>query len=115
MQLVIHLARYTPKTTYKSPLRLCKQRADSIKFIVEEQSEAGQVSQPLRASEPGVGDLSKLTAPTYFLGVKLMFVVVMNFSQIKKNMVCRCEHFSATFFGHLDSFKLTNLYFDDIT
>ena len=53
-------------------------------FLVEERSEAGQVSQPVQACEPGLGDLSKLTAPAYFLGVKLMFVGVANFSQIKK-------------------------------
>ena len=57
-------------------------------FLVEERSdrasEAGQVSQPVRACEPGLGDLSKPTAPAYFLGVKLMFVGVMNFGQIQK-------------------------------
>ena len=31
-----------------------------------------------------LGDLSKLTAPAYFLGVKLMFVGVVNFGQIQK-------------------------------
>ena len=50
-------------------------------FLVEEQcdraSEAGQVSQPVQACEPGLGDLSKLTAPAYFLGVKFMFVVAL--------------------------------------
>ena len=30
------------------------------------------------------GGLSKLTAPAYFLGVKLMFVGVANFGQIQK-------------------------------
>ena len=35
-------------------------------------------------SQPVLGDLSKPTAPAYFLGVNLMFVVVMNFGQIKK-------------------------------
>ena len=53
-------------------------------FLVEEWSEAGQVSQPVRACEPGLGDLSKPTAPAYFFGVKLMFVGVMNFGQIQK-------------------------------
>ena len=38
-------------------------------------------SASLRA---GAGDLSKPTAPAYFLGVKLRFVGVMNFGQIKK-------------------------------
>ena len=42
------------------------------------------MSQPVRACEPGLGDLSKPTSPAYFLGVKLMFVSVMNFGQIQK-------------------------------
>ena len=57
-------------------------------FLVEERSDgaskAGQVSQPVRACEPGLGDLSKPTAPAYFFDVKVMFVGVMNFSQIQK-------------------------------
>ena len=57
-------------------------------FLIEEQSdrasEAGQVSQPGQACEPRLGDLFKLTAPAYFLEVKLMFVGVMNFGQIQK-------------------------------
>ena len=53
-------------------------------FLVEEQSEAGQVSQPVRACQPGLGDMSKLTATAYFWGVKLMIVSVMNFGQIQK-------------------------------
>ena len=78
-------------------------------FLVEERSEAGQVSQPVRAWESGLGDLSKPTAPAYFFG--RMFVGVMNFGQIQKirfvvanifwshsnNNVCRCEHFSVIF------------------
>ena len=48
-------------------------------FLVEERSEAGQVSQPVRACKLGLGDLSKPTAPAYFLGEKLMFVSDMNF------------------------------------
>ena len=59
-------------------------------FLVEERSdgasEAGQVSQPVRACEPGLGDLSKPTAPAYFFGVKLMFVGVVKFGQIQKVM-----------------------------
>ena len=55
-------------------------------FLVEERSEAGQVSQPVRACEPGLGDLSKPTAPAYFFGVKLMFVGVVKFGQIQKIM-----------------------------
>ena len=43
-----------------------------------------QVSQPVQACEPGLGDLSKLTAPAYFFGIKLMFVGVMNFGQVQK-------------------------------
>ena len=50
-------------------------------FFVEEQSEAGQVSQPVGVCEPGLGDLSKPTAPAYFLGVKVMLVGVVNFGQ----------------------------------
>ena len=55
-----------------------------VLLLVEERSKAGQVSQPVPACEPGLGDLSKPTPPEYFLGVKLMFVGVMNFSQIQK-------------------------------
>ena len=50
-------------------------------FLVEERSEAGQVSQPVRACEPGLGDLSKPTAPAYFFVVKVMLVGVVNFGQ----------------------------------
>ena len=39
-------------------------------FLAEERREAGQVSQPVKAWEPGLGDLSKPTAPAYFWGVK---------------------------------------------
>ena len=42
------------------------------------------MSQPVQACEPGLGDLSKLTAPAYFFGVKLMFVGVVNLSQNQK-------------------------------
>ena len=49
-------------------------------------SKAGQVSQQVQACEPGLGDLSKPTAPAYFLGGKLMFVRVMNFGQNQKIM-----------------------------
>ena len=56
-------------------------------FLVKEQSDgtskAGQVSWPVRACEPGLGDLSKPTAPAYLFGVKLMFVGLMNFGQIQ--------------------------------
>ena len=54
-------------------------------FLVEEQShgasEAGQVSQPVRACEPGLGDLSKPTALAYFFVVKVILVGVVNFGQ----------------------------------
>ena len=50
-------------------------------FLVEERSEAGQVSQPVQACEPGLGDLSKPTAPAYFFVVKVMLVGVVNFGQ----------------------------------
>ena len=57
-------------------------------FLVEEQSnrasEAGQVSQPVQASKQGLGDLSKLTAPSYLFGIKLMLVSVVKFGQIHK-------------------------------
>ena len=57
-------------------------------FRVEERSDrasqAGQVSQPVQACEPGQGDLSKLIVPAYFFGVKLMFVGVVNFGQVQK-------------------------------
>ena len=58
-------------------------------FLVEERidraSKAGQVSQPVQACEPGLGDLSKLIAPRGV--VKLVLVGVMNFGQIKKRYV----------------------------
>ena len=54
----------------------------NVFFLVEEQSEAVQVSQPVRACEPGLWDLSKPTAPAYFPGIKLMFVGVMNFGHV---------------------------------
>ena len=57
-------------------------------FLVEEQSDrasdAGQVSQPVRACKPRLGELSKPTTPAYFFGGKLMFVSVANFGQIQK-------------------------------
>ena len=53
-------------------------------FLVEEGSEAGQVSQPVGACEPGLWDLSKLTTPANFFVGKLMLVGVMNFGQIQK-------------------------------
>ena len=46
-------------------------------------SKAGQVSQLVQACEPGLGDLSKLTALAYFLEVKLMFVGAMNFGHVQ--------------------------------
>ena len=56
-------------------------------FLGKEQSngasEAGQVSQPVRFCEPGLGDLSKLTTPAYFWGVKLTFVVVTFFGHVQ--------------------------------
>ena len=54
-------------------------------FLVEEGSEAGRVSQPVGACEPGLGNLSKPTPPAYFFGVKLMFIGVMNFGQNQKS------------------------------
>ena len=55
-------------------------------YLVDERSDgaskAGQVSQPVRACKPGLGDLSKPIAPAYFWGVKLMFVGVVNFGHV---------------------------------
>ena len=42
-------------------------------FLLEKRSEAGKVSQPVRACEPGLGYLSKPTAPAYFWGVKFFY------------------------------------------
>ena len=42
------------------------------------------MSQPVRACEPGLGDLSMSTAPAYFFGVKLMLVSVVKFGQVQK-------------------------------
>ena len=53
-------------------------------FLVSERSQAGQVSQPVGACEPRLGDLSKPTEPTYFFGVKLILVGVVNFGQNQK-------------------------------
>ena len=56
-------------------------------FLVEERSdgatEAGQVSQPVQACKSGLVDLSKQTAPAYFLGENLMFVVVIFFGHLQ--------------------------------
>ena len=77
-------------------------------FLVEERrdgaSEAGQVSGPVRACEPGLGDLSKLNAPAYFFGVMLMFVGVVNFGQVQKIRFVGGKNFrpcSNPNFGHL--------------
>ena len=55
-------------------------------FFVEDQSEraskAGKVSQPVQACKPGLGDLSKPTAPAYLFGINLMFFGVMKFDQV---------------------------------
>ena len=83
-------------------------------FLVEERSdgasEAGQVSQPVRACKPGLGDLSKLTAPAYFFVVKVMFASVVNFGQIQKLRFVGVKIFrscSTMTFGHLHSVMLT--------
>ena len=75
------------------------------------------MSQPVRACEPGLGDLSKPTAPAYFFGLKLMFVGVMNFSHVPALRFIVVKIFSVIFlpiFGHLDSVKLTSLKKTDI-
>ena len=85
-------------------------------FLVEEQSggasEAGQVSQPVRACEPGLGDLSEPTAPAYFFVIKVMFIGVVNFGQIQKLRFVSAKifwKFSTTAFGHLHLVLLTSL------
>ena len=65
-------------------------------FLVEERSDgvskAGQVPQPVGACEPGLGDLSKLTAPTYLWGkVNVCHCCVFRSCPIVK--VCHCENF----------------------
>ena len=60
-------------------------------------SEAGQVSQPVQSCKPGLGDLSKPTAPAYFFGVKLMFVSVVNFGQNQKIMFLVVKIFRSNF------------------
>ena len=73
-------------------------------FLVEERSVAGQVSQPVQACEPGLGDLSKPTAPAYFLRGKVnvcrRHVNVCwchEFSSSSKNKVRHCENFLVKF------------------
>ena len=61
--------------------------------------------KPVQACEPGLGDLSKPTAPAYFFGVKLMFVCKCHVNVCRcheswsssKNKVCRCENFLVKF------------------
>ena len=59
-------------------------------FLVEEWSDgaskAGEVSQPVWSCQPRLGDLSKLTAPTYFFGGEV------NVCGCHVN-VCRCHKF----------------------
>ena len=54
-------------------------------FLVEEQSdgasEAGQVSQPVRACEPGAGGPVQVDCTSIFFVVKVMLVGVVNFGQ----------------------------------
>ena len=73
-------------------------------FLVEERSATGQVSQLVRACEPGLRDLSKPTTPAYFFGVKLMFIGVGNFGQVQKIRFVGVKIFwlcSNPNFGHL--------------
>ena len=84
-------------------------------FLVEERrdraSKPGQVSQPVQACEPGLGDLSKLTAPACFFVVKVMFIGAMNFGQIQKLGLVSVKNFQScliTTFGHLHLVKLTS-------
>ena len=62
------------------------------------------MSQPVGACEPGLEDLSKLTAPAYFFGVKLMFVGVVKFGQVQK-----IRFVSVKIFGHILSNFLSYL------
>ena len=76
-------------------------------FLVEERSEAGQVSQLVRACKPGLGDLSKLTATAYFFGGKLMLVGVMNLGRIQKVRFVVVKIFRS--YSNQFSVKLTSL------
>ena len=68
-------------------------------FLVKEPSDrastAGQVSQPVRACEPG--DLSEPTAPAYFFGGKINVCRCHEFRSNSKNKVRHCENFSVIF------------------
>ena len=59
----------------------------------------------VRACQPGLGDISKPTAPAYFWGVKLMFVGVVSFSLVPllRFVVLKIfRSFSNPNFGHTD-------------
>ena len=60
-------------------------------------SEAGQVSQPVQACKPGLGDLSKLTTPAYFYWSQVNVHRCREFWSSSKNKVCQCEKFSVMF------------------
>ena len=70
------------------------------------------MSQPVQACEPGLGDLSKATAPAYFFVIKVMFVGVMNLGQIQKLRFVGVKNFrscSTTTFGYLHLVMLITL------
>ena len=70
-------------------------------FLVEEQSdgarEAGQVSQPVRACEPELGDLSKPAAPAYFIWRQVNVCRCHEFWSNSINKVRRFDKFSVMF------------------
>ena len=64
------------------------------------------ILEPVRACEPGLGDLFKPTAPAYSFGVKLMFVGVVNFGHVQLLSFIVLKNFrscSNPNFGHIDS------------
>ena len=71
------------KTFNIKPPYIARLKSETRDILVEELSQAGQVSQPVRPCVLGLGDLCKLTAPAYFFGVKLMFFVVVFFSLVQ--------------------------------
>ena len=80
-----------PELYVLGPPNLCAWCFFLVEAWSDRVSKAEQVSQPVWACQPGLGDLSKPNALAYFLGVKLMFVGVMlmfvdvmNLGQVQK-------------------------------
>ena len=79
-------------------------------FLAEEWSDGPSKAGQVRAYEPGLGDLSKPTAPAFFGGVKLMFVVVVFFGHVQllrffivKNFrSCSNTNFWSYLLGHVN-------------